>query len=63
MIPESKNALRPKEFCQRNSVGMTTFYQEVKNGRLKVRKVGKATIIPIEQEREWLESLPVGVSR
>lgn len=58
-----KNALRPKEFCERNGIGRTTFYQEVKNGQLKIRKAGKATIIPIEQEREWLASLPEGVCR
>jgi hypothetical protein len=58
-----KNALRPQEFCWRNGIGLTHFYAQVKAGRIKVRKAGKATIIPIEEEAEWLKSLPVGVTR
>jgi len=63
MTHTNRNALRPREFCERNGIGLTHFYAEVKAGRIKVRKAGKATIIPVEQEAEWLKSLPVGVAR
>jgi predicted site-specific integrase-resolvase len=58
-MSNTKNAYRPKEFCERNTIGPTTFYKEIKAGRLKVLKCGKATFVTAEQEREWLASLPV----
>ena len=51
-------AISPKEFCLRNNIGNTTFYKEIKTGRLVALKVGRRTIITAEAERNWLASLP-----
>ena len=39
-------------------VGRTLIYQEIKAGRLRVRKCGKRTIIPADDLRAWLNKLP-----
>ena len=47
------------EFCQRNGVGRTFAFEEIRRGRLKARKAGKRTLVTPADEREWLESLPL----
>jgi excisionase family DNA binding protein len=39
--------------------GRNTFYEEAKAGRLKVRKLGRKTIVLAEDLHEYLRSLPV----
>lgn len=41
-------------FCKAYSIGRTRAYQEIKEGRLKVAKVGKRTLIPAQSAEEWL---------
>ena len=38
--------------------GRTKVYSEIKVGRLRVRKLGRRTIILPEDRKAWLESLP-----
>ncbi|TXH12699.1 MAG: hypothetical protein E6R03_12425 [Hyphomicrobiaceae bacterium] len=33
-------------------------YQEIKAGRLRVRKCGKRTLVPADDLREWVKNLP-----
>jgi excisionase family DNA binding protein len=40
------------------SVGRSTIYEEIRAGRLKVRKVGARTIITYEDAMAWLHALP-----
>ena len=40
-------------------ISRTTFYQLVKSGEIKVRKVGKRSIILSEDLEAWLQRLPV----
>lgn len=40
-------------------ISRTTFYQLVKSGGIKVRKVGKRSIILSEDLEAWLQHLPV----
>lgn len=40
------------------SVGRSTVYEEIRAGRLKVRKVGTRTIITYDDAMAWLHSLP-----
>jgi len=47
------------EFSQRYGVGRTTTYEEIKSGRLRARKIGKRTIISVDDAEEWLRHLPV----
>ena len=45
-------------FCEKHNIGKTTFYSEVKTGRLRIKKLGRKTIVTPEAEAAWLESLP-----
>lgn len=48
------------EFCNRYSLGKTSFYREVaKGGHLKLRKFGTATRIARTDAEAWAASLPV----
>jgi hypothetical protein len=58
VIPLERNAFSRKEFCDRNGIGHSKFYAEVKAGRLRVRKLGKKVLIFVEDERAWRESIP-----
>ena len=51
-------AISIKAFCERNGIGMTSAYAEIKAGRLVARKCGNRTLIAKTDERAWLNSLP-----
>ncbi|MCA1414468.1 DNA-binding protein [Bradyrhizobium sp. NBAIM20] len=53
-----KRSFRIDEFAARNSISRSQAYVEVKEGRLRARKVGSTTLITIEDESAWLASLP-----
>ena len=53
-----QGAISVKEFCRWASIGRTVAYEEITLGRLKVRKVGRRTLIPFAEAQRWLESLP-----
>ena len=55
-----RNCFSVKEFCYRNGIGRTTAYKEMKEGRLHPMKVGKRTLISLEEEARWFASAPVG---
>lgn len=44
-------------FCRKYKIGRTTFYSEVKAGRLRIKKLGRKTIVTPDDEAAWLESL------
>jgi hypothetical protein len=46
------------DFCRRNAIGITTAYAEIAAGRLIARKCRSRTIIALEDERLWRDSLP-----
>lgn len=46
------------EFTKRNGICRSKVYEEIKSGRLTAVKVGIRTLIPLEAERAWRESLP-----
>jgi excisionase family DNA binding protein len=50
-------ALSVSDFCRSYAIGRTTFYEEVKAGRLRVLKAGKRTLIASSDAERWLESL------
>ena len=47
-----------RTFLERYGVGKTKAYEEIKAGRLKAIKNGRATIITAEAAKAWLDSLP-----
>jgi hypothetical protein len=46
------------EFCQCYGPGRTKAYEELKSGRLRGRKIGKRTIITLDDAEDWLRRLP-----
>ena len=53
-----RGALTVDEFCGWASSGRSKFYQEDNEGRIKLRKVGRKSIITLSDANAWLESLP-----
>ena len=41
------------EFANAYSVGRSKVYEEIREGRLRIIKVGKRTLIPVEAAAEW----------
>lgn len=50
-------ALSVNEFCSACSIGRSTFYEEVKAGRIRILKAGKRTLIASTEAQRWLDSL------
>ena len=58
MHPEPlKQAYSVRDFCAAYSLGRTTVYREIKDGRLQVMKVGRRTLITIEAVMDWQRRL------
>ena len=56
---EVKRALSVAEAAKAAGVGRTTFFEEIRRGRITARKVGRRTIITTDDLDTWLKSLPV----
>jgi excisionase family DNA binding protein len=54
---KGKLAYRPREFCEAVGIGQSKFYGLVREGRLRVTKLGKATIVLDEDARAFMRSL------
>ena len=57
-IPPDALAVTVNEFCHINRIGRTTFYSEVKAGRIHLKKIGAKTLVPIRELYSWLERQP-----
>lgn len=44
-------------FCGLYGIGRTLAYREIKEGRLKIVKVGRRTLITAEAAQQWLKQL------
>jgi hypothetical protein len=53
-----KRSFSLRTFCDRNDIGITTAYAEIKAGRLIVHKAGARTLVFEEDENAWRASLP-----
>jgi excisionase family DNA binding protein len=51
-------AYSPEEASKLVSTGRTKIFQEIKDGRLKARKIGRKTIILDDDLREYARNLP-----
>lgn len=47
------------EFKSRYRIGHTSFYREVSEGRIPLRKFGRASRIAEEDAEAWAQSLPM----
>ncbi len=47
-----------REFCWRNSIGKTKFFELVKANALHVVRLDGRLMIPADSEKEWIASLP-----
>ena len=55
---EKKAAMTVDEFCGWANIGRSKFYQEVNEGRIKLRKIGRKSIVTTTDAEIWLASLP-----
>jgi hypothetical protein len=53
----SKLAYSVDEFCHLTSLGRTKVFEEIRHGRLQVKKVGRRTIIPVESALKFLNEI------
>ena len=44
------------EAARLGGIGRSTIYAEISKGNLKIRKVGRRTIVAMEDLRDWLAS-------
>jgi hypothetical protein len=51
-------AITIEEFCRRYGICRETAYAESRRGKLRIRKLGRRSIITLADERAWRESLP-----
>src|SRR5215471_8313308 len=54
----TREAFGVREFCARYGICRQTFYDEVKRGRIKAKKLGKKTVILRSDAEKWAASLP-----
>ena len=52
-----KAAFTVREFCSVLSIGRSTFYEEMKRGRIKVLKLGARTLVPASEVGAFLQRL------
>lgn len=56
--PSEFGAMSIETFCEWVGIGRSLAYREIDAGRLKIRKVGRRTLITREAASNWLSSLP-----
>ena len=59
----NKAAMSVNEFCGWAGIGRSKFYQEVADGRIPIRKIGRRSVVLIADAQSWLESLPTAGAR
>jgi predicted DNA-binding transcriptional regulator AlpA len=53
-----RGALAVREFCEHYGICRQTFYDEIRRGRLRPRKLGKKTVVLKADADAWSASLP-----
>lgn len=62
-VRDDFGAFSIEQLCKWSSIGRSTIYEEIREGRLQVRKVGRRTIVLREDAERWLSSLPVAAAQ
>lgn len=52
-----KRAFTVSEFCRYYRLGRTSFYQQVRLGHLRVRKIGTRSLVATEDAESWFQRL------
>jgi excisionase family DNA binding protein len=55
---ENRISLSPAEACQIAGIGMTQLREEIAEGRLVARRMGRRVLIAVADLRLWLDNLP-----
>ncbi|MCA0341722.1 MAG: helix-turn-helix domain-containing protein [Proteobacteria bacterium] len=55
---QDRGALKIEQFCHWASIGRSHAYNEAKAGRLRLTKVGKKTLVTVDDAKAWLAKLP-----
>lgn len=45
------------EFCSAVGIGRTLFYREVRQGRIRILKAGRKTLVPVAEREAYLRIL------
>lgn len=56
---KGRGALSIVEFCFWAGISRSHFYREVSCGRIKVRKIGRRSVVTVDDSLAWLRNLPV----
>jgi excisionase family DNA binding protein len=59
-VADPKSALRVEEAAHKSTLGRNAIYREIREGRLKIAKVGRRTIIPVAEFNRWLQLITRG---
>ncbi|MCC3304204.1 excisionase family DNA-binding protein [Sneathiella sp. HT1-7] len=51
-------AISVEEFCRSVGIGKVKFYSELKAGRIRAKKCGRRTLVPLSEVGAWFENLP-----
>jgi hypothetical protein len=57
-LPVDPSVFDLPAFCAWAKVSRSTAFEEIAKGRLIVRRVGRKSLVTIEDARRWLNSLP-----
>jgi excisionase family DNA binding protein len=58
-----KAAYSIAEFCELVSLGRSRVFEEIRDKRLRIVKVGRRTLIPALEVTAWLERLATGTDQ
>lgn len=53
-------ALSILQFCKWAGIGRSLAYKEIESGQLKIKKVGRRTLVTMDAARDWLSGLSDG---
>jgi excisionase family DNA binding protein len=57
-MEDVKRAMSVEEAAKAAGVGRTLLFEEIRKGHITARKVGRRTIITLDELDAWLKSLP-----
>ncbi len=58
MVSTNTGAMTVKEFLTWARISRTTFYKEVNEGRIPLKKCGKRSLVMRSDAEAWLSNLP-----
>jgi excisionase family DNA binding protein len=59
--PSAQLGLSIEQAAKVSSVGRSKLYEEISNGRLRARKLGRRTVILMADLEVWMEGLPTSM--